>query len=116
MKNSRLITCLVFCICILVCLGECFSQQESDVAMKELREQMVEKQLIARDIRDAEVLSAFRKVPRHLFIPESGRVQAYADHPVPIGQEQTISQPYMVALMTELLGLKKGQKVLEIGT
>lgn len=77
---------------------------------------MVESQLVARGISDPEVLAAMRKVPRHLFVEEALRDQAYNDHPLPIAERQTISQPYMVALMTELLALERGHKVLEIGT
>ncbi|MDD5730960.1 MAG: protein-L-isoaspartate(D-aspartate) O-methyltransferase [Candidatus Omnitrophica bacterium] len=82
----------------------------------ELRKRMVEDQLIARGIKDKFVLDAFYKIERHNFIPEALRQSAYADHPVPIGEGQTISQPYIVALMTEALGLSGREKVLEIGT
>jgi len=81
-----------------------------------LRESMVEEQLIPRGINDRRVLDAMRKVPRHLFVPDSGLENAYGDHPMPIGEGQTISQPYIVALMTQSLGLKGTEKVLEIGT
>ena len=81
-----------------------------------LREAMVEEQLIPRGINDRRLLDAMRKVPRHLFVPDSGLENAYGDHPIPIGEGQTISQPYMVALMTQSLGLKGTEKVLEIGT
>ncbi|MEA2691839.1 MAG: protein-L-isoaspartate(D-aspartate) O-methyltransferase [Acidobacteriota bacterium] len=81
-----------------------------------LRHRMVEEQVKARDVKDAAVLAAMEAVPRHLFVPESERGEAYADHPLPIGGGQTISQPYIVALMTELLGVGKHGKVLEIGT
>jgi len=81
-----------------------------------LRNEMVDTQLIPRGISDPRVLSAFRKVPRHLFAPENIRVSAYDDAALPIGEGQTISQPYMVAIMTELLKLKGNEKVLEIGT
>ena len=77
---------------------------------------MVETQIAARGIKDDRVLSAMRKVPRHLFVEEALRDQAYADHPLPIGEGQTISQPYIVALMTEALELKGHERVLEIGT
>ncbi len=80
------------------------------------RERMVEEQLVRRGITDARVLEAMRKVPRHLFVEEPLRDRAYADHPLPIGEGQTISQPYMVAIMTELLRLTGTEKVLEIGT
>src|SRR5271157_5579536 len=81
-----------------------------------LREMMVVTQLIPRGIRDSRVLDAMRKVPRHLFMPEAIRENAYDDNALPIGEGQTISQPYMVAVMTELLELKGDEKVLEIGT
>ena len=82
----------------------------------EQRERMVDEQLIPRGISDAKVLQAFRSVQRHCFIPSLHRAYAYADHPLPIGHGQTISQPYIVAIMTESLRLVGGEKVLEIGT
>ncbi|MGQ9457873.1 MAG: protein-L-isoaspartate(D-aspartate) O-methyltransferase [Anaerolineae bacterium] len=83
---------------------------------REARLSMVESQLRLRDIRDEDVLRVMEKVPRHEFVPPEYVNQAYADHPLPIGYGQTISQPYIVALMTQLLRLKRGDKVLEIGT
>jgi protein-L-isoaspartate(D-aspartate) O-methyltransferase len=80
------------------------------------RRQMVEKQLRQRDVRDERVLQAMATVPRHLFVPPAQRAKAYDDGPLPIGQEQTISQPYIVALMTESLRLTGTETVLEIGT
>lgn len=80
------------------------------------RHRMVERQLAARDIHNERVLEAFRMVPRHQFVPQESRHLAYADGPLPIGQSQTISQPYIVALMTQLLGLDGDEVVLEIGT
>ncbi len=80
------------------------------------RYRMVKDQLVARGISDERVLDAMRKVPRHLFVEEALREQAYGDHALPIGEDQTISQPYMVACMTEALGLRGDEKVLEIGT
>jgi len=77
---------------------------------------MVRQQIAARGIKDPEVLAAFRKVPRHLFVSEALRDQAYGDYPLPIGEQQTISQPYIVAEMTQALELKKDDRVLEIGT
>lgn len=76
---------------------------------------MVEEQIISRGIRDLRVIEAMKKVPRHLFVEEALQSQAYSDHPLPIGEKQTISQPYMVALMTEALELKGKERVLEIG-
>src|SRR5215471_21470196 len=81
-----------------------------------LRQQMVERQLCARGIADQRVLSAMSRVPRHLFAPESYRAQAYEDHPLPIPEGQTISQPYIVALMLEALSLSPTDRVLEVGT
>jgi len=77
---------------------------------------MVEEQIARRGVKDPLVLAAMRKVPRHEFVPESYRKYSYADEPLPIGEGQTISQPYIVAVMTEVLGLSKSSKVLEIGT
>jgi len=79
------------------------------------RVKMVEEQIISREIRDPRVIAAMKKVPRHLFVEEALQSQAYSDHPLPIGEKQTISQPYMVALMTEALQLTGKEKVLEIG-
>ncbi len=76
---------------------------------------MVEEQIVSRGIKDPRVIAAMKKVPRHLFVEEALQSQAYSDHPLPIGEKQTISQPYMVALMTEALQLKGNEKVLEIG-
>jgi protein-L-isoaspartate(D-aspartate) O-methyltransferase len=81
-----------------------------------LREQMVSQQLRDRDITDPRVLSAMARVPRHLFVPENLAGLAYRDHPLPIGSDQTISQPYIVALMSEWAEIKAGDKVLEVGT
>ena len=77
---------------------------------------MVERQLRGRDIVDPRVLAVMRTVPRHLFVPEGDRAAAYGDHALPIGRGQTISQPYIVALMTQLLALRGGERVLEVGT
>ena len=80
------------------------------------RRRMVEVQIRGRGVRDPRVLAAMAKVPRHLFVPETMRASAYADEPLPIGEGQTISQPYIVAYMTEALRLRGGERVLEIGT
>ena len=80
------------------------------------RQRMVEEQFLSRDISDPRVLEAMRRVPRHVFVPEEHRQLAYRDSPLPIGQSQTISQPYIVALMTQMLGLQGDEIVLEIGT
>ena len=80
------------------------------------RETMVRTQIEARGVKDAAVLDALRRVPRQEFVPAGVRAQAYADHPLPIGERQTISQPYIVGFMSELLQVKPGHRVLEIGT
>jgi len=99
---------IIFSI-ILLSLGE------EDVYTRE-RKAMVRNQLASRDITDKKILEAMGEVPRHLFVSSELRGQAYEDHPLPIGEGQTISQPYIVALMTQHLDLKPGEKVLEIGT
>jgi protein-L-isoaspartate(D-aspartate) O-methyltransferase len=83
---------------------------------RRLREKMVDTQIRARGVRDDRVLEAMRKVPRHLFVGEALQDQAYGDFPLPIGEGQTISQPYIVAEMTQALELTKDDRVLEIGT
>jgi protein-L-isoaspartate(D-aspartate) O-methyltransferase len=85
-------------------------------AYRAARERMVREQIEARGVRDARVLAAMRKVQRHLFVPEQMIPHAYTDQPLPIGHRQTISQPYIVAFMTEALQLKPQDRVLEIGT
>jgi protein-L-isoaspartate(D-aspartate) O-methyltransferase len=85
-------------------------------AFQRAREAMVAHQIMARGVTDPLVLSAMTRIRRHLFVPSALRRQAYADHPLPIGEGQTISQPYIVALMTELLKPEKDDRVLEIGT
>jgi len=92
-----------------------FSQPIQD-EFKQERLEMVEKTIAARDVTDPDVLNAMRTVPRHLFVLPEYVDMAYRDHPLPIDYGQTISQPYIVAWMTELLELKPGEKVLEIGT
>jgi protein-L-isoaspartate(D-aspartate) O-methyltransferase len=94
------------------CTAPC--REEADFVV--LREHMVREQIAARGVRNSAVLNAMLRVPRHLFVPESQRVHSYGDHALPIGEGQTISQPYVVAFMTEALGLKPGDRVLEIGT
>lgn len=90
--------------------------KKKDATRQNERERMVATQLIPRGIKDKRVLDAFRKVPRHEFIPGHVQYLAYKDHPLPIGCGQTISQPFMVASMTEQLALKGKEKVLEIGS
>lgn len=95
-----------------LCVATCASAQDWDA----LRESMVRDQMERRGIRTPAVLKALRETPRHLFVPEALRRSAYNDHPLPIGHGQTISQPYIVASMTDLLGVRPTDKVLEIGT
>jgi protein-L-isoaspartate(D-aspartate) O-methyltransferase len=80
------------------------------------RKRMVQEQIVARGVSDRRVIDAMLRIPRHIFVQEAFALQAYNDTSLPIGEKQTISQPYMVALMTELLELKGTEKVLEIGT
>ncbi|HEU4429368.1 MAG TPA: protein-L-isoaspartate(D-aspartate) O-methyltransferase [Myxococcota bacterium] len=82
----------------------------------EERARMVEEQVVARGMHDARVLAALRKVPRHRFVPPGERERAYRDRPLPIGSRQTISQPYIVALMSQLADVQAGERVLEVGT
>ncbi len=92
------------------------STPDSGRDFKAMREKMVEIQIRGRGVKDERVLSAMHKVERHRFVPKAYESQAYADQPLPIGEGQTISQPYIVALMTELLELKGEERVLEVGT
>ena len=92
------------------------NKSKKDIDYTSLREEMVKKQLISRDVKDRVVLSAMKTVPRHLFVDENNMPNAYNDGPLPIGNNQTISQPYIVASMTEHLNLTPQSKVLEIGT
>ncbi len=93
-----------------------FSQDQEESIYRQRRENMVISQLMARDITDPLVLSAMRKIPRHEFVDDRVKDEAYNDYPLGIGEGQTISQPYIVALMTQLLELTGEEKVLEIGT
>ena len=106
---------IVFLICFFA-FSIPYPVKGEDKFYADQREMMVREQIIARGIKDKEVVKAMREVPRHEFVPFKYRRLAYADRPLPIGENQTISQPYIVALMTELLDLKKDDKVLEIGT
>ena len=85
-------------------------------AYESSRARMVEEQLVQRGVTDERVLAAMRRIPRHLFVEEPLRDRAHGDHPLPIGEEQTISQPYIVGFMTQLLELRGQEKVLEVGT
>ena len=111
--GSRIKT-LLFLLSLLLILAMAKNPQYPDYY--QLRQKMVNEQIIARGVRTESVIKAMQKVERHLFVPEQYRNFAYSDRPLPIGEGQTISQPYIVALMTELLDLKKSDKVLEIGT
>lgn len=102
---------LIFCR-----LSYCSPLYEDSQHYKKIRYKMVNKQIAARGIYDQKVLQAMRDVPRHLFVPERRRRSAYGDFPLPIGYGQTISQPYIVALMTELLKPEKDDIALEVGT
>jgi protein-L-isoaspartate(D-aspartate) O-methyltransferase len=102
--------CAFMLVAVVVALGA------SGVDQVASRESMVRTQIAARGVKDARVLAAMRKVPRHEFVPDGVKAQAYDDTALPIGDDQTISQPYIVALMTELAALRPDAKVLEVGT
>lgn len=113
----------IFCVMALALMcGSAVGEENKPVSDKKMdsyaedRLAMVKHQIESRGVADSSVLEAMRKVPRHLFVPESHVERAYDDSPLPIGKSQTISQPYIVALMTELLELKGSERVLEIGT
>lgn len=91
-------------------------REDKEDQFREVRQLMVETQIKRRGVRDPRVLAAMGKIPRHLFVPMPLWEQAYSDYPLPIGENQTISQPYIVALMTETLELRGSEKVLELGT
>jgi protein-L-isoaspartate(D-aspartate) O-methyltransferase len=103
----------VLCLSVLL-FSLALSEAEDPYVLK--RQKMVELDIRGRDVREPQVLNVMNKVPRHLFVEPAYRDQAYEDHPLPIGEGQTISQPYVVALMTEALRLKRGDRVLEVGT
>jgi protein-L-isoaspartate(D-aspartate) O-methyltransferase len=110
---------VVVCLTLLGC-GAVWTAEKEDAALEARcaasRERMVQNDIMGRGLSDKLVLQAMRKVERHKFVPANIRGESYADHPLPIGEGQTISQPYIVAFMTEQMGLKGGEKVLEIGT
>jgi protein-L-isoaspartate(D-aspartate) O-methyltransferase len=112
-KYSRLVLFLALLVCLLLSTGA--SPANEDPYLKK-RQRMMEKDIKGRGIKDVKVLEVMGRIPRHLFVEESDRSKAYADHPLPIGEGQTISQPYIVALMTEAVKLKSSDRVLEIGT
>ncbi len=125
--ESRRRAALLLCLAV-VLSGAVFSCQTEDQTVEQSKSNqlpdsfsteralMVEEQIARRGVKDPLVLAAMRKVPRHEFVPESYRKYSYADEPLPIGEGQTISQPYIVAVMTEVLGLARGSRVLEVGT
>jgi protein-L-isoaspartate(D-aspartate) O-methyltransferase len=116
-KGFGVLTSLILFIVLFQCTsGKTASERNPRGDFKAMREKMVETQIKARGVKDPRVLSALRKVERHRFVPGEYLNSAYSDQPLPIGGGQTISQPYIVALMTELLQLKGDEKVLEIGT
>lgn len=100
----------------LVALALITSQLHAIDLFQEQRQSMVARDIKGRGVKDRQVLTAMERVPRHLLVDDRYRTSAYADHPLPIGEGQTISQPYVVALMTEALGLRSSDRVLEIGT
>jgi protein-L-isoaspartate(D-aspartate) O-methyltransferase len=112
---ARLISALGLALAALVG-STCTAGSDEQIDFVQARLEMVESQIISRGVSDPEVLKAMRKVERHRFVPEKMQRYAYEDYPLPIGAEQTISQPYIVALMTELLKLDSSDRVLEIGT
>jgi protein-L-isoaspartate(D-aspartate) O-methyltransferase len=103
-------------LALLACAADGTERQGGDTRRDAERRRMVDQQLKGRDIRDPRVLDAMLAVPRHLFVPEPQRANAYSDSPLPIGHEQTISQPYIVAFMTQALDVRPDHRVLEIGT
>ena len=116
-KRSLALISLLLIILLVQCEeGEKRGGSGSMEDFRIMREKMVENQIKARGVKDPRVLAAMLKVERHLFVPADHQSSAYADQPLPIGEGQTISQPYIVALMTELLELNGEEKVLEVGT
>lgn len=115
MRKPLIFILLIFIIFLLIVIYEHDKIDEIDDYI-EKRQNMVVSQLKSRDITDSKVLQAMLTIPRHEFVDKGIRESAYNDYPLPIGEGQTISQPYIVALMTQLLELKGGEKVLEIGT
>ena len=121
MKMALLKVFGAFSVMVIILMGviACYSkggEEEENVDYEALRKGMVESQIKARGIKNKNVLNAMLAVPREEFVPEALKSRAYEDNPLPIGDGQTISQPYIVALMTELLCVDKGDRVLEIGT
>jgi protein-L-isoaspartate(D-aspartate) O-methyltransferase len=111
--NGMLMRFLALAITAIIACG---ADVDGDSNYQKQRARMVADQIAARGVQDPAVLEAMRIVPRHAFIPNKWQNEAYDDHPLPIGYDQTISQPYIVAYMTEALKAQKGHKILEIGT
>ena len=107
---------MFFLLTLFVSLAAAVAPPQEEEKERLLREKMVREQIVARGVKEQSVVQVFRDVPRHLFVPPQFQAQAYDDKPLPIGKRQTISQPYIVALMTELLRPEPGDKVLEVGT
>jgi len=114
--NLRLWQLFMLGLCVIFLAAPFIIQSEEDDVYANKRKKMVRTQLASRDITDKKVLESMEDIPRHLFVSPSYRDQAYEDYPLPIDEGQTISQPYIVALMTQCLKLQGGEKVLEIGT
>ncbi len=112
-SRKTLLRILIFSLIMLLLL---FVLSTAGDEYAPLRQQMIERDIRGRGVSDAVVLNVMGRIPRHLFVDAAYRGQAYDDHPLPIGEGQTISQPYVVALMTEALGLESSDRVLEIGT
>jgi protein-L-isoaspartate(D-aspartate) O-methyltransferase len=116
-KNTNPLSAKICILLILIMHFGCKTRTQPQTdPYQSLRNQMVDRQIAARGITDRQVLAAMRKVERHLFVPQELVRYAYGDHPLSIGYGQTISQPYIVAFMTEVLNIEKASKVLEIGT
>jgi protein-L-isoaspartate(D-aspartate) O-methyltransferase len=115
MKKRLIFVIIVFLVLYLTIFAQ-EQDEDKEAIFAQRRQNMVIYQLESRDITDSKVLQAMLTIPRHEFVDEGIRESAYNDYPLPIGEGQTISQPYIVALMTQLLELKGGEKVLEIGT
>jgi len=115
-QSSRKPRFLIALVVFGVVVWNCSAQPDNDSTLAAARRHMIQTQLVPRNITDKWVLQAFEKVERHKFVSEDMQPYAYTDHPLPIGKDQTISQPYIVALMTQLLQLSKDDRVLEIGT
>ncbi len=114
--RRHLLTCATMFVAGFCCDSGAAGRQRKPDDWDAERARMVREQIEACDIRRQAVLDAMRKVPRHLFVPESDRARAYADSPLPIGYGQTISQPYIVGFMTQALSVEPSHRVLEIGT